>query len=67
VGDPDLTPAAVTELQEVLVRTGALAYVEDEITALATRATDALTTLPLPTPARTALVDLADFVVARDG
>lgn len=66
VGDPDLSEASVAALQDLLVRTGALAFVESEITALAAEATDALGALPLPTPARGALVDLAAFVVARN-
>jgi geranylgeranyl diphosphate synthase type I len=67
VGDPALSADGVADLQGVLVRTGAVGFVEQEITTLAERAIGALDSMPLPTPARAALVDLADFVVARDG
>lgn len=66
VGDPDLGPELVAELQALYVSTGALDVVEAEIAALAGRATAALAGLQLPAHAELALRDLAAFVVARD-
>ena len=67
VGDPDLDAATVAELQAVFDATGALAFVEAEIEQLAAQATAALPPLDLAPGAHLALVDLAAFVVARDG
>jgi geranylgeranyl diphosphate synthase type I len=66
VGDPDLDDQAVADLQALLVSTGALDVVEDEIDALAREAVAALPTIDLPDHAELALRDLAAFVVARD-
>ena len=66
VGDPDLSAAAVADLQALFVRSGATEFVESEITALAAQATDALASLDVTDAARVALVDLAAFVVARN-
>jgi geranylgeranyl diphosphate synthase type I len=65
VGDPGLGAEAVAAVQEVLVDTGALQAVEREIDTLAGQAVGALATLPTEPPVRTALTDLAAFVVAR--
>ncbi len=65
VGDPMLSDAAVSRIQDLLVRSGALAAVEAEITALAAQATGALAAIDLGDEALTALVDLAAFVVSR--
>ena len=66
VGDPDLSPEAVAELQDLLVRTGAVDEVEAEIARLAAEAVGALDDVPAAPEAREALEDLAAFVVARD-
>ena len=65
VGDPSLGSDLIADLQELFVRSGALAAIETEITDLADLATSALATIAVADPARTALEDLADFVVAR--
>jgi geranylgeranyl diphosphate synthase type I len=66
VGDPELSPELVAELQALFVSTGALDVVETEIAALAGRAVAALAPMRLPDHVDLALRDLADFVVARD-
>ncbi len=66
VGDPELTATQVLDLQDLLVASGALATVEAEITALAEHAVAALEGIAITADARTALRDLAAFVVARD-
>ena len=66
VGDPRLSPDRVTDLQDLLIESGALATVEGEIASLAARAVDALGSIAIANEARVALRDLAAFVVARD-
>jgi geranylgeranyl diphosphate synthase type I len=66
VGDQDLSPELVEDLQALFISTGALALVEAEIERLADAAVAALATLALPAPADQALRDLAAFVVGRD-
>lgn len=66
IGDPDLTPALVGDVQDLFVSTGALEVVEAEIAALAERAVAALAPMGLEGHVDLALRDLADFVVARD-
>lgn len=66
VGDAELDPEVVAELQALFVSTGALDVVEGEIAALAARAVGALPAIGLPDHAELALRDLAAFVVARD-
>jgi geranylgeranyl diphosphate synthase type I len=66
VGRRDLDADEVAALQALLVSTGAVATVEQEISDLEARAVRALGDLPLPDHARAARVDLAAFVVARD-
>jgi len=66
VGQPDLDPQAIADLQALFESTGALQVVEDEISRLHGTAIDALPGIGLPDPADVALRDLADFVVARD-
>src|SRR5699024_1926298 len=66
VGDPDLDDTGITALQTLLHETGAVNEVEAEIARLRDRALDALEAIPLKEPARSALADLAHFVVARD-
>ena len=65
VGREDLTMAAVAEIQEVMVATGALLEIEASIDALTTEAITAIGTAPITEAARTALVDLAEFVAWR--
>ena len=65
VGRMDLTMAAVAEIQEVMVATGALLEIEASIDALTTEAITAIGTAPITEAARTALVDLAEFVAWR--
>jgi geranylgeranyl diphosphate synthase type I len=66
VGRPDLDEADVARCQEVLVDTGALTWIEDEIDRRRSRALDAIAAAPVDGAARTALVDLAWYVTARD-
>ena len=66
VGDPDLTDAAVAEIQQVIVDTGALADLEATIDRLAAEALDALANVPLAGDARDELAALAHFVCHRD-
>ncbi len=67
VGDPDLDQAGIAALQQVLVDTGALDRVELEIEALRLQAEAALMPLDLAAGSRAALVEMARFVVSRDG
>lgn len=67
VGDPDLDGDDIAELQQVLVDTGALDEIEGEIETLGARAVAALDTMVIDSRAGEALVDLAAFVIARDG
>ena len=66
VGDPDLDASTVTDLQEVLVRTGAVAEVERRIEDLADDALAAAKEAPLCDEARLALLDLVAYVAWRD-
>ncbi|MFN2502933.1 MAG: polyprenyl synthetase family protein [Acidimicrobiales bacterium] len=65
-GAPNLTDHEVVALQEVLVETGAVDQVERTIDDRVAEATVALDSAPLVPAARTALVDLAQFVAGRD-
>ncbi len=67
VGRRDLTDAEVSSIQEVLVTTGAVDAAEKTIDELTSRAIEAITTAQVPDEARTALVELAEFVAWRDG
>lgn len=67
VGDPDLDQVGIVALQRVLIDTGALDRVEAEIESLRLQAEAALVPLRLAGGAREALVEMARFVVARDG
>lgn len=66
VGEPDLPAEVVADLQHLLVSTGAVAETESTIEKLAARAVKALTDLHLPPEPTASLVDLAQFVVARN-
>ncbi|HTY72900.1 MAG TPA: polyprenyl synthetase family protein [Actinomycetes bacterium] len=67
LGDPALTPDGVAGLREVITETGALARVEQLITARTEEAVDALATSGLAEPARAVLADLAVAATARRG
>ena len=66
VGDPLLGAESIASIQDVLVATGSVDTVEQEIAALAERAVGALTCIPIQDHAHQALIDLAAFVIARD-
>ena len=55
----------VSELQTILVSTGAVEHVEATIHALTQSGIAAIEAAPVPDSARTALVDLATFVAWR--
>lgn len=66
VGTPDLTDDDIVELQDILVATGALRAVESRIAALTTQAVAAIDADPVPPAARRSLVELAQFIAARE-
>jgi geranylgeranyl diphosphate synthase type I len=66
VGEPDLSPEAVAEVQQVLRLTGAVDAVEASITELAESALAALHELDVTDAARDELDALARFVAWRD-
>ena len=66
VGWPDLDGADIDRCQQILVDTGAVAEIERSIERRRTQAIEAITAAPVTTAARTALVDLAWYVTARD-
>ncbi len=65
VGQPDLRHAQVTEIQDVLVATGALAEIESRIDRLADTAVGAIRRAPIEEIGRRALVELAAYVARR--
>lgn len=65
-GSLDLDAAGIDAIHDVLVRTGALADIEDEIERLVRQARDAIATTSLDEPARRWLDDLACYVAWRD-
>jgi len=65
VGQEDLSLDAVARIQEVLVATGALGEIESAIDSLTARAVTAISTAPIAAEARSALVELAEFVAWR--
>jgi geranylgeranyl diphosphate synthase type I len=65
VGDPELSPADVAAIQEILVSTGAVAELESRIDALVAEALDGLAVAPIAADARPALVDLTHVVAYR--
>ncbi len=65
VGDPDLSPADVDAIQQVLVDTGAVDAVEARITSLVEEAVAALPAAPVTPEARRGLADLAIAVAYR--
>jgi len=66
VGRRDLSEREVKEIQDVLVDTGALTAVEDEIERLVTLAIDAIGRAPLEASATGLLTDLARYIAWRD-
>jgi geranylgeranyl diphosphate synthase type I len=66
LGALDLSPDDVRALQDVFVRTGAVAETEAEIERLTDEARAAITAAPLTTDARSHLDDLATYVAWRD-
>jgi geranylgeranyl diphosphate synthase type I len=66
VGTPDLDDADVARCQQVLVDTGAVAQIEADIEGRRGRAIAEIAEAPVTSAARTALIDLAWYVTARD-
>ena len=66
VGRTDLLPAEVAAIQQLLIDTGAVDEVETLIDTLAAEAVAAIEAAPIVADARTALVELAEYVVRRD-
>jgi geranylgeranyl diphosphate synthase type I len=66
VGAADLTPDDVTDIQGLLVDSGAVTEIEDRIADRVTEALDALDRAPLTDDARDALADLTRFAAWRD-
>jgi geranylgeranyl diphosphate synthase type I len=65
VSDPDITDDEIGDVRQVLVDTGAIDSIEDEIETLTTTAIEAINHANVPAMARDALVELAGFVSAR--
>jgi len=65
VGDPELSPADVAAIQDVLVATGAVTELETRIDALVAVALAALAAAPIAPAARLALTELAGVVAYR--
>jgi geranylgeranyl diphosphate synthase type I len=65
VGSGPLTDAEVADVQSVIRATGALDEMESTIDRLTTQAITAIDAAPITADARTALVDLANFVAQR--
>jgi geranylgeranyl diphosphate synthase type I len=65
VGDPELSPADVSAIQEVLVATGAVAELEARIDLLVAHALDSLAAAPIAAQARPALTELIRVVAYR--
>jgi geranylgeranyl diphosphate synthase type I len=66
VGRRVLSDAAVADIQQIIVDTGALSSLEATIVARADEAVSALSRIPLAGGAHDELVALADFVTQRD-
>jgi geranylgeranyl diphosphate synthase type I len=66
VGRAGMTDGDVQNVQEVLVATGALAELEDEIDRLTDEALDAVDVAPITDDARKALTELAQYVAWRE-
>lgn len=66
VGDPQLSPADVGRIQDVIVATGALAALEATIESLTAEACVAIERAPIPAAARDELLALAAYVSQRE-
>jgi geranylgeranyl diphosphate synthase type I len=66
VGEPDLSPADVASIQQVMIDTGAVEELETRIGVLVTEALAALADAPITVEARTGLADLAYVVGWRE-
>jgi geranylgeranyl diphosphate synthase type I len=66
VGSPKLDDAAIAEIQQVIIDTGALGALEAQITSLTKQAIDAISDAPITDIARDELVALANYVSWRD-
>jgi len=66
VGGPELGPGEITAIREVIVASGALGAVEEEIDALVDRCRQAIDAAPLADEARADLHELAGYVAWRD-
>jgi len=66
LGDPDLTPAQIVAIQEVIEATGGRAAVESRIDSLLSQAVDALDSVDLERDAQDQLVGLALYCAHRD-
>lgn len=67
LGNPQLDGAGVEELREIIVRTGALAEVEERISELTRSALDALQAAPITAEAGAVLTELAVAATMRQG
>jgi geranylgeranyl diphosphate synthase type I len=66
IGHHDLSDEGIARIQDVLVATGAVAAIEADIDSLTDTAIAAIKTAEIPSEARGALVDLAQFVAWRE-
>lgn len=66
IGHDDLTDAEIAAIQQVMLDTGAVSSIEDDIRRLTDDALDAIGSAPVTDGARDALVDLAHFVAWRE-
>jgi geranylgeranyl diphosphate synthase type I len=65
VGRPGMTDDDVADIQQVIVETGALAALEEQIAHLTADAVGAIDRAPITTPAKAELVALAEYVSSR--
>jgi geranylgeranyl diphosphate synthase type I len=65
VGEPALDGEQLVSVQKVLIDTGALRAIEQEVASLTRQALSALEQAPIPDDARDALAALARFVSGR--
>ncbi|MEA3184711.1 MAG: geranylgeranyl diphosphate synthase, type [Ilumatobacteraceae bacterium] len=66
VGAPDLDDDDVAAMQQVIIDTGALAALEEQISALTETAVEAIEQAPITAPSRSELVALAHYVSRRN-
>ncbi len=66
IGADDLTDDEIASIQGVLMATGAVEVIEDDIRRLTDSALEAIADAPVTAEAKEALVDLARFVAWRD-